>query len=79
MMPEAIGIIEILILGLAVIIRVYTSKRVPGVIKGILWFLAIFGVGDGLYLLTTWQYPILFHLWSTGILFIFILLVIAGI
>ena len=79
MMPEAIGIIGILIVGLAIILRVYTSKRVPRVIKGILWFLAIFGVGDGLYLLTTWQYPILFHLWSTGILFMLILLIIAGV
>jgi hypothetical protein len=78
-MPEAIGIIGILIVGLAIILRVYTSKRVPRVIKGILWFLAIFGVGDGLYLLTTWQYPILFHLWSTGILFMLILLIIAGV
>jgi len=79
LMPEAIGIIGILIVGLAIILRVYTSKRVPRVIKGILWFLAIFGVGDGLYLLTTWQYPILFHLWSTGILFMLILLIIAGV
>lgn len=78
-MQEAIGVIGLLILGLIVIARVYTAKKVPKVIKGILWFLAIFGVIDGIYLLTTWQYPFLFHLWATGILFMVILLIIAGI
>ncbi|MBS7645416.1 MAG: hypothetical protein QW569_05530 [Candidatus Bathyarchaeia archaeon] len=76
---EVIGVIGILIIGLAVIVRVYTSKKVPKVIKGILWFLALFGVGDGIYLLSTWRYPFLFHLWSTGILFMVILLIIAGV
>ena len=79
MVQEAIGVIGILILGLAIIVRVYTAKKVPKVIRGILWFLAIFGVADGAYLLTTWQYPFLFHLWSTGVLFMLILLIIAGI
>lgn len=76
--PETLGVIGSLAFGLALIIRIYTAKKVPRVIKGILWFLAIFGIMDALYLLATWQYPALFHLWCTGILFTFILLIIAG-
>lgn len=64
--------------GLILIARIYVTKKVPRVIKGILLFLALFGLVDGLYLLATWKYPALFHLWCTGILFTFILLIIAG-
>lgn len=78
-MYESLGVIVLLIVGLLIIFRVYTAKNIAKVIKGILWFLAIFGVVDGIFLLTTWQYPVLFHLWCTGILFILILLIIAGI
>jgi hypothetical protein len=77
--PEILGVVGSLAFGLMLIARIYMAKKVPRVIKGILWFLALFGVVDGLYLLSTWQYPALFHLWCTGILFTFILLIIAGV
>ncbi|MEM2195145.1 MAG: hypothetical protein QW803_11855 [Candidatus Methanomethylicia archaeon] len=78
-MYESLAIVGLLAFGLFIIFIVYTTKVVPKVIKGILWFLAIFGIIDGIVLLKTWQYSILFHLWCTGILFMFILLIISGI
>jgi len=78
-MYEALGVFSIIVAGLLVIFRVYTAKAIPKLGKRILLFLAVFGVVDGVYYLATWQYPILFHLWSTGILFILLLLIIAGV
>jgi len=77
-MYEEWGTIVLLIIGLIILTRAYF--KVPGkVMRGIILFLAVFGVVYGVYHLITWNYPILFHLWSTGAIFILILLIIAGI
>jgi len=77
-MYEAAGLLALLILGLLVLIRAY-HKNVPKTGKRILLFLVIYGIVIGLYHLATWQYPILFHLWATGVIFILIMTIIAGI
>ena len=77
-MYESVGIIGILIVGLAVLIRTY-FKNVPKTGKRILLFLMIYGIGMGIFQIATFMFPILFHLWATGVIFILIMLVIAGI
>ena len=56
-------------------------KRPPKVLKGILGFVGLFGVATGILLMLN-QNIILtasFHIWSVGIIFILIMLILAGI
>lgn len=77
-MYEQWGTTILLIIGLIILSLAY-YKVTGKIMRGIILFLAIFGVFDGIYHLITWNYPILFHLWSTGAIFILLLLIIAGI
>jgi hypothetical protein len=78
-MYEALGAFLILVLGLLILFRVYTHIALPKIWRSILWFLVIFGLVDGAYFIVTSRFPILFHIWSVAVLFILIMLVVAGI
>ena len=79
-MIEPIYITAWLIIGGGILGRIL-MKNPPKVMKGILSFIGLFGLGTGAFLFLYDNFILItsFYIWCVGIVFILILLILAGI